>query len=79
MRLLFHFTFQAIPLADCSLQPGAYQDSSVLFTLVCSTEQQAEFTVSMMEANMKKKAEWVADLSQCIANERHHKMLAHIR
>ena len=49
-----------------------------MFTLVCSTEQQP-VTISFMETNMKKKAEWVADLSQCIANERHHKLLAHIR
>ena len=76
---MLQFMLQAIPLADCSLQPGSYQDSSSLFTLVCSTEKQPDVTISMMEANMKKKAEWVADLSQCLANERHHKMLAHIR
>ena len=49
-----------------------------MFTLVCSTEQQP-VTISLMETNMKRKAEWVADLSQCIANERHHKLLTHIR
>jgi len=42
-------------------------------------EQQPDITVSLIEASMKKKAEWVADLSQCIANERYYKMLAHIR
>jgi len=32
-----------------------------------------------MENTIKRKVEWVADLSQCIENEHHHKMLADIR
>ena len=68
-----------IPLAKCSLQSDSYLQNSKVFTLVCSTEQQPNLTISLMGDTVKRKAEWVADLSQCIANERHYKMLADIR
>ncbi|XP_065912792.1 ras-specific guanine nucleotide-releasing factor 2-like isoform X1 [Dysidea avara] len=67
-----------IPLAKCSLQSDSYLRNSKVFTLMCSTEQQPNLTISLMGDTVKRKAEWVADISQCIANERHYKMLADI-
>ena len=78
-RLVLFQDIGVIPLAKCSLKSDSYLRNSKVFTLVCSTEQQPNLTISLMGDTVKRKAEWVADVSQCIANERHYKMLADIR
>ena len=78
-RLVLFQDIGVIPLAKCSLQSDSYLRNSKVFTLMCSTEQQPNLTISLMGDTVKRKAEWVADISQCIANERHYKMLADIR